>query len=500
MTDLSSQLVFPGFRIGRDDPREAEGLVEMGVGGFCVYYGKAAQVAALTRRLQRKARVPLLFCADYEDGIASHVEGGTAFPSNMALGASGREDLAFLKGRLTALEARALGVRWVFAPVLDLGGRADNPIISIRSFGADPDLVSRMGAAAMRGLREGGALSCAKHFPGHGETRLDSHLALPRLEAGRGALLGREMAPFAATARLADSVMLAHLHVPAVGDEPGLPSSLSRRVVGGLLRRRLGYRGVVATDALDMRSVSRGFDEAEAARLALLAGADVLLVPEDPALLCASLARMSAGDAELRRKVRSALERVRRFKTTGAGSGTARRPRRGLGVLGCARHRKAAREMAEASLTWVRPPRGRLPSRVRYSEIGGKGRAFVEELSKHGVSVLPWRKGAKEAAVVASFLGPRAYSGRARYEPKLARRARAFLAGKGTLVSFGSPFIFDQLRGWESGLCAFSPCEASQRAAARALAGMLTVTGRMPVPLACMSRGPSLAPSRRRYG
>ncbi|MEK7747236.1 MAG: glycoside hydrolase family 3 N-terminal domain-containing protein, partial [Elusimicrobiota bacterium] len=229
MTDLSSQLIFPGFRIGRDDPREAEGLVEMGVGGFCVYYGKAAQVAALTRRLQRKARIPLLFCADYEDGTASHVEGGTAFPSNMALGASGREDLAFLKGELTAGEARVLGVRWVFAPVLDLGGRADNPIISVRSFGADPGLVSRMGAAAMRGLREGGALSCAKHFPGHGQTRLDSHLALPRLEASRAALLGRELVPFAATARLADSVMLAHLHVPAVGDEPGLPSSLSRR-------------------------------------------------------------------------------------------------------------------------------------------------------------------------------------------------------------------------------------------------------------------------------
>ncbi len=469
----------------------------MGVGGFCVYYGKAAQVAALTRRLQRKARIPLLFCADYEDGTASHVEGGTAFPSNMALGASGREDLAFLKGELTAVEARVLGVRWVFAPVLDLGGRADNPIISVRSFGADPGLVSRMGAAAMRGLREGGALSCAKHFPGHGQTRLDSHLALPRLEASRAALLGRELVPFAATARLADSVMLAHLHVPAVGDEPGLPSSLSRRVVGGLLRRRLGYPGVVATDALDMRSVSKNFDEAEAARLALLAGADVLLVPEDPARLCASLARMSAGDPELRRKVRSALVRVRRLKAAGGGSGPARRSRGGLGVLGCARHRRAAHEMAEASLTWVRPAVGPLPGRVRYLELGaqrgGGGRPFLDELSRLGVCVLPWRVGAREPALAVSFLGPRAYSGRARYESVLERRARAALAGTGTLVSFGSPFIFDQLRGWKSGLCAFSPCEASQRAAARALAGKLTVTGRMPVPLACMSR--SIAPS-----
>lgn len=487
LSSLSTQIIFPGFRIGRDDPKTAEALVEKGVGGFCLYYGKAGEVAALTRRLQSKARIPLLFCADYEDGTASHVEGGTAFPSNMALAASGREELVFLKGKLTALEARALGVGWVFAPVLDLGGRADNPIISIRSFGADPGLVARLGAAAMRGLRKGGALSCAKHFPGHGQTRLDSHLALPRLEAGRSALLGRELAPFAATARLADSVMLAHLHVPAVGDEPGLPSSLSRRVVSGLLRRRLGYRGVVATDALDMRSVSRTYDEDEAARLALLAGADVLLVPEDPAALCASLARMAAEDPEVREAVRAALERVRRLKSAGAGRGPARRASKGLEILGCAPHRKAAREMAEASLTWVRTPAARLPGRIRYLELGGRpigrGRAFLEELSKLGVAVLPWRRGAREPVVAASFLGPRAYSGRARFEPALESRAKEALGGKGTLLSFGSPFVFDQLRGWRSGLCAFSPCEASQRAAARALAGGLAARGRMPVPL-----------------
>src|SRR6185295_4556600 len=179
LAQKSLQLLFPEFRFGVTDPSDAEWLVDIGVGGFCVYGGSASEIAGLTKRLQERARIPLLFSADYEDGLASHVAEGTRFPSNMGIGATGNVRFAFEKARLTAIESRAIGIRWVLAPVLDLATQPANPIVNIRSFGADPTLVSRMGLAYMKGLKAGRVLSCAKHFPGHGDTISDSHLELP---------------------------------------------------------------------------------------------------------------------------------------------------------------------------------------------------------------------------------------------------------------------------------------------------------------------------------
>ncbi|MDD5629561.1 MAG: glycoside hydrolase family 3 N-terminal domain-containing protein, partial [Elusimicrobia bacterium] len=184
----AAQLVFPGFQFGRDDPRRAVSLVKAGVGGFCLYKGKARQVAAFTARLQALARAPLLFCADYEDGAASHCAGTTALPTNMGIAASGRAELARLKAELTADEALALGVRWVLAPVVDLAVEPDNPIVNVRAFGADPALVTRLARAYLAGLRSRRVLGCLKHFPGHGRTVRDSHLELPLVAAPRGLL------------------------------------------------------------------------------------------------------------------------------------------------------------------------------------------------------------------------------------------------------------------------------------------------------------------------
>src|SRR5579884_788298 len=167
------QLISPGFKVGLDDPEEAVALVELGVGGFCLYAGDVESVAELTSRLQQRAKRPLLFNADYEDGLPTHCAGGTPLPANMGLGAADDEALAERKGAITGAEARAIGVHWVLGPVCDLATNPANPIVNVRSFSDDAARVSRLARAYMKGLRSQGVLGCVKHFPGHGETKLD---------------------------------------------------------------------------------------------------------------------------------------------------------------------------------------------------------------------------------------------------------------------------------------------------------------------------------------
>ncbi len=476
-------LVFPGFKLGLDDPKQAERLAEIGVGGFCLYAGEAGEIAALTARLQAKAPRPLLFCADYEDGLAQHCAGGTALPSAMALGASGSEELAFEKGAITAREAAAIGVRWVLAPVCDLATCAGNPIVNVRAFSDDPRLASRLARAYLRGVRSEGCLSCLKHFPGHGETRQDSHLELPEVGASRSTLESRELAPFRALASDADSVMTGHLVVPALEPDRGVPYSLSSDV-DKTLRRDLGFGGLVSTDALNMHAVSDRFVELDAARRALLGGSDVLLVPVDPRALAKELSAAVEADAALRGAAQ------RSFARLAAARERLSKPAADLSVVGCAEHGEAARRMARAALTWTRGPQPALPKSVLYFEPEAErpdewlGETFVESLRRQGFAVRPYEGGpAGEALIVGCFLAPHAYTGRIEYEPQEKERvARALAAGpRPLIVSFGSPFVFGAFDA--PGLCAFSRIDACQEAAAQALAGAIPAPGRMPVRL-----------------
>ncbi|MBI5238941.1 MAG: glycoside hydrolase family 3 protein [Elusimicrobia bacterium] len=481
----ASQLVFPSFQFGRDDPGRAAALVRAGVGGFCLYKGTPRLISGLVARLQRLAEVPLLFCADYEDGAASHCQGATALPTNMGIGASGRPELARLKAEVTAREALALGVRWVLAPVADLALEPANPIVNVRSFGADPALVSRMVRAYLSGLRGQGVLGCLKHFPGHGRTVRDSHLELPVIKAGKAAL-ENDLSPFRRSVREADSVMLGHLAVPALGSARG-PFSLSP-AAGRLLRGELGFAGLVATDALDMHAISKRWDETAAARRALRAGADVLLVPKDPERLLSGL-RAQAARPAVKALVDAALARLLRAKTQ-AGLFADALPDRGLlPELGGPGHAALAQRLAESCLAWRGKPAALKDRRLVYAEAGGRGwrgRAFATELRRLGASLRlasgPARPG--EILVLGLFLRPRAYSGRVALEPAelaaardLARRFRETV-----VVSFGSPFALSGFSGLP-GLCAFSDIPVCQRAAAKALVGAIPVTGRMPVDL-----------------
>jgi beta-glucosidase-like glycosyl hydrolase len=487
LSEHVAQLVSPGFKFGVDDPVEAEELVELGVGGFCLYGGRTEEVAELTARLRRKARSPLIFNADYEDGVASQCPGGTELPSNMGVGASGSEELARQKGLMTALESRALGVRWVLAPVVDLATEAENPIVNIRSFGSDPAEVGRLAKAYCGGLRAGGVLSCLKHFPGHGRSVLDSHLEMPSITASR-AQLQQDLAPFKAAAGAADSLMTGHLSVPALEPDARLPFSLSSAVAREA-RAALSFDGLIATDALTMHAVSKNFDERQAAERALLGGSDILLVPSDPKKLVYHLMGRVEADPVLAAAAAAALKRWKRAQEK-AGSGE---PEPGsFALVGGPEHKAQAAKMAEACLAWAGGP-ACLAKTIRYAEPACApedwgGLAFVSELKALGADVRPADGPLKEGEtlVLGCLLTPRAYTGRIRFDEEgeaAPAQALLSLAKAPVIVSFGSPFVFEAFRGWSAGLCSFSPNEAAQKAAARALLGRLNVTGRMPVRL-----------------
>ena len=245
--------------------------------------GQAYPTAALANELQTKSKLPLLIGADFERGTAMRQDEGTSFPTAMAVAAAGNPKDAYTMGKITALEARAVGVQWIYAPVCDVNNNPGNPIINTRSFGEDPARVSEFVTEFVRGVQENGGLATAKHFPGHGDTAADSHINLPVIKANRDRLEHLELVPFrAAIAAGVGSIMTGHLNVPAFEPDPNTPATLSSNILTDLLRKQLGFRGLVITDALDMGGITVRFAPGDAAVRAFLAGADALLMPPLP--------------------------------------------------------------------------------------------------------------------------------------------------------------------------------------------------------------------------
>jgi beta-N-acetylhexosaminidase len=239
--------------------------------------------AVLSNRLQAKSKLPLLIGADFERGTAMRLDEGTSFPTAMALAAAGNPKDAYTMGKITALEARAAGIQWIYAPDADVNSNPGNPIINTRSFGENPERVSEFVTEFIRGVQENGGLATAKHFPGHGDTTADSHIDLPVVTADRSRLEKLELVPFrAAIAAGVGSIMTGHLNVPALEPDPNTPATLSSRVLTDLLRKQLGFQGLVVTDAMDMGGITVRYAPGDAAVRAFLAGADTLLMPPVP--------------------------------------------------------------------------------------------------------------------------------------------------------------------------------------------------------------------------
>jgi beta-glucosidase-like glycosyl hydrolase/CubicO group peptidase (beta-lactamase class C family) len=265
---------------------------DLHVGGFInitqgsplgIVKSQAYPTAVLTNQLQTKSKLPLLIGADFERGAAMRLDEGTSFPTAMALAAAGNPRDAYTMGKVTALEARAVGIQWVYAPDADVNNNPGNPIINTRSFGEDPVRVAEFVKEFVRGVEENGALATAKHFPGHGDTASDSHIDLPVIQADRERLERLELVPFrAAIAAGASSIMTGHLSVPALEPDPNTPATLSSRILTDVLRNELHFQGLVVTDAMDMGGITVRYAPGEAAVRAFLAGADALLMPPVP--------------------------------------------------------------------------------------------------------------------------------------------------------------------------------------------------------------------------
>ncbi len=263
-----------------DECRRLERDVEeLGVGGFCLFGGNVDRTPRLIESMRDLADHRLLVASDLERGVGQQLEGATVFPSLMMCGATGDPNLAFAQGCVTAVEARAAGINLVFAPVADVHSEDTNPIIGVRAFGSEPDMVAAFVTAFVRGLERGGVAGTVKHFPGHGDTQRDSHIELPVVDVDRAMLESRELVPFrAAFEEGVKAVMTAHVEYPALDEGP---ATLSRVITTDLLRTDLGFGGLVVTDALLMGGIAELHGPGEAAVRALEAGVDVLLMPSD---------------------------------------------------------------------------------------------------------------------------------------------------------------------------------------------------------------------------
>ncbi|MDB4948297.1 MAG: glycoside hydrolase family 3 domain protein [Gemmatimonadetes bacterium] len=494
------------------------------VGGIIVSTGTPTGYAAKLNALQRRARVPLLVATDLESGpgmrlvsdaslpAAMREEGGTSFPPVMGLAAAGSDTLAFQVGRVIGSEGRAVGLGLTLSPVLDVNSNPSNPIINVRSFGERADDVGRLAAAYVRGVHAGGLLSTGKHFPGHGDTRTDSHIDLPTISADSARLDSVELRPFrAAIAAGLDAVLVGHISVPAM-EADGVPASMSRRFSTDVLRGQLGFRGLVFTDAMNMGGLTRRYSEAEAAVRAVEAGADILLQPPHPrAAIDAVVAAVQAGrltEARIDASVRRILEAKQRV---GLSRGARVDAKALPALVGGAEHRALAREVADRSVTLVRDDRSLVPLpaaalrvlSVTYADAGSRapGGAFDAALAAGGRTVdaarvdarttaaeyaaLGTRAAAADVVLVSAYVTPREYRGSVDadggftdFVEGLSRAGKPVVA-----VSFGSPYLIAAFPSVPGYLLAWGSCAVCQQAAARALLGRIAIGGKLPVSL-----------------
>lgn len=483
-------------------------VARLKVGSLVVFSSEVDALPRLLNRLQEEAAVPLLVAADTERGMAFRIRhGAVPLPYAMAVAATRSEEKARFTGRVTAREARALGVHWALAPVVDVNVNPANPVIDVRSYGEDPELVARLAEAFVEGVHEGGLLATAKHFPGHGDTAVDSHLALPVVSAGRDRLEAVELLPFRRTIKAGvDSVMVGHLAVPAL-DASLTPATLSPAMVGDLLRRDMDFEGLVITDAMEMKGVGDLWAGAAAVH-AVQAGADVVALPPDTRVAVQSLVRAVKEGELTEERLDASVLRILEAK---ARLGLDRQRFVDLDeverVLGDPADVERAEELARASITLVQNEGGVLPihaerplrllhltlaSDLRRFSVAGipedelearridfDRRVLGPEISRETEDEIVASAGGFTHVLISAYLYPQGFGPQ---QERLVRR----LAGAGPpviLVSFGSPYLLAQAPEVPVYVCAYGPAFSSQRAAIGAVFGEYDVRGKLPVTL-----------------
>jgi beta-N-acetylhexosaminidase len=519
------QLLMPetaGVLIHEESEQYAElvrAIKNLGVGGFIIYNGDTLTTAALTNRLQAHARVPLLFASDFEGGVGMQLRGGTRLPRAMALAATGDTESAAQAGRIAAREGRAIGVHVNFYPVLDVNNNPANPIINTRAFSDDPEMVANWGAAFIRAAQDEGQLATAKHFPGHGDTALDSHILLPTLDASRQRLEQIELPPFrAAVQRGVRAVMTAHISVPALDHSTNgaQPATFSHAIVDGILRQNFGFEGLIFSDALNMGAVANRYEAGEAAVRAIEAGCDIALYSAD-----VERAHQALCDAVTQGRItRERIdESARRILNAKAWCGLQHERTVSLDgvwdVVSSPAHTSTARELFERAVTLIRDPLKLLPlgqtrERVaavilkdavpvwahalrepagsRFSkEVQTRWRGRLVESSADSADVEQVLESVRDCDVVLVAVCARvaAYKGSVALGEAHAEVLRALdQANIPTIATvFGNPYVLPRMPERATTLLTFESAVESEASAVRVIAGEIPARGRSPVTL-----------------
>jgi beta-glucosidase-like glycosyl hydrolase len=484
-----------------------------------VVLGHPLALASTLNRLQAATAVPLLASADFEFGAGMRIAGATRLPRAMAIGAAGDEQLAFEAGRVTAIEGRAMGVHVNFAPVADVNNNARNPVINTRSFGEDPARVGALVAAYVRGLQQGGMLATLKHFPGHGDTDVDSHLGVPVISHPRDRLNALELPPFrAGLAAGAGAVMVAHIALPSL-DAEKVPATFSRSVTTDLLRRDLAFDGLIVTDAMKMDAITRLVTPGEAAVRAVRAGADLVLDSPDPVAAFTALEAAVAGGQIAREQIDRSVTRVLRAKARLGLHRTRAVVTDSVPLsVGSRQHQAIARTISERSLTLVKDEGNRVPLRlppgstVLYLSvldypagwrIAAPSRTIIPELKQRWAATeavevsdrstpneldLVRAMAARYDAVVAGvFVRASSGSGRSDLAPPLVRllqdlgRAATRRGRPMAAVFFGNPYVPASVPDLPAMLLTYDFSDLAESSAVRALAGEIPIGGRLPI-------------------
>jgi beta-N-acetylhexosaminidase len=529
LREKAAQMVWPtllGDYTSGDSPQWqhlTDYIRKQKVGGFTISVGSPTEVASKLNALQEMSSIPLIFGADLEAGAGFRARGGyfipnaidlggaVVFPPEMAIGATGDTVLAYEQGRLTAIEGRALGIHIAYAPVLDVNNNPANPVINTRSYGEDPASVARLGAAFIRGVQANGMIATGKHFPGHGDTGTNSHLALPVVTVSRNRLDSVELVPFrAAVNGGVEAMMSFHGSMPAL-DSSGVPGTLSQKVLTGLLRDELKFKGMIISDAMDMAGVLNQYGAVEAVKRAVGAGVDILIQPLDvPQTIDAVVAGVSEG-----RYTEARIdESVRRILKAKQDLGLDRRKLVSLDslrfIVGDSTHVAMARRIAEKSITLVKDSLSQVPipmagtSRVLSITVGRRsdlsaGVAFNLELRSQIKNLraeflaaedpsadyarLERAADSADVIIVSSYVGQNWDAVSANAPQAFASFVRRLTAKdkRVVVVSFGNPYLLQQIPWIPAYVVAWGGFSPSQTAAARALLGTQAISGKLPI-------------------
>ena len=527
--DRVAQLIMPWVpgeyaAVGSPEYEQVRAWVEDDkVGGLVLSIGLPHSYAAKLNHMQRLARIPLLVASDMENGTGMRLGnsyalpsmlpqgGGTVFPPVMALGATRSEDLAYQLGKVLGAEARAVGVHLVFGPVLDVNANPLNPIINVRSFGQDPALVSKLAGAYIRGARENGLMTTGKHFPGHGDTETDSHIGLPLIRGNRAHLDSVDLPPFrTAVGSGIDAIMTAHIAVTGVLGDSAPPATLAPYFMTDVLRKEMKFEGLLVTDAMTMGGVANRYGATEPLVLAVLAGADILLMPNNVTQAINTVVAAVESGRISQARIDESVRRVLRMKAQ-AGLRTGRLVDLDAvdTVVNVPARSRVAAEVAAKSITLARDERNLVPLArkglrilsITYAEGGDlvAGRVFNPALRAAGNTVVTQSVDGRTTAaeldalrlqadsfdviIASAYVVPRESRGTVGTEGGYPALIEQLAAAKKNLIaiSFGNPYLVSAYPSVPAYMLAWGSAPVSQRAAAAALLGTAPISGRLPI-------------------